>query len=200
MAAGREPVPAVLGRLRRVDQQPRYLRRYRRLLAGSRAAEVASTEAYENDHPEIASGEFEGRLASIRKTWDVAQKVEAATAPIDQRFAAQLAAQQRIAQILSWASPALVAKRALEQIAGTDPATGQGFRTASEDYRAAFRSFGGGFVERGAIIQRADAARIPRFSWSYPGSSPWGAIAALAVLAAGLMLLAMRRFARLKLA
>lgn len=169
-------------------------------IAAARAAEVASTEAYENDHPEAASNEYESRLASIRQTWDVAQKVEAATAPIDRRYATQLAAQQRFAEALSWASPALVAKRALEETAGTDARIGQGFRTASEDYRAKFRSFGGGFVERGAIIQRADAARIPRFSWSNAGSSPWGAIAALAVIAAGLMMLAMRRFARLKLA
>jgi len=169
-------------------------------IAAARAAEVASTEAYENDHPEVASDEFEARLASIRQTWDVAQKVEAATAPIDRRFAVQLAAQQRFAEGLSWASPALVAKQALEQTAGTDAGPGQGFRAGSEAYLAAFRRFGGGFVERGAIMQAADAAQIPRFSWSHAGMAPWRAIAALAVLAAGLMLLAKRRFSRLTLA
>jgi hypothetical protein len=169
-------------------------------IAAARAAEVASTEAYENDHPELASGEFEGRLSSIRKTWDVAQKVEAATARIEQRFATQLAAQQRAAQSLSWASPALIAKRALEQIAETDAATGEGFRTASEAYLAAFRRFGGGFVDRGAIMQSGDAAQIPRFAWSPARVAPWGAIAILAALTAGLMLLAIRRFARLRLA
>ena len=168
-------------------------------IAAARAAEVASTEAYENDHPEIASDEFEARLASLRQTWDVAQKVEAATAPIDRRFGAQLAAQQRFAEGLSWASPALVAKRALEQTAGTDAGAGQGFRAASEAYRAAFRRFGGGFVERGAIMRAADAAQIPRFSLSPASIAPWGAIAALAALAAGLMLLAKRRFSRLTL-
>lgn len=169
-------------------------------IAAARAAEVASTEAYENDHPEIASGEFEGRLASIRKTWDVAQKVEAATAPIDRRFTEQLAAQQRFAEALSWASPALVAKRALEQVAGTHATTWQDFRTASEEYRAALHRFGGGFVERGAIIGAADAEQIPRFAWSPVRLMPWGAIMVLAALAAGLMLLAGRRFSRLKFA
>lgn len=169
-------------------------------IAAARAAEVASTEAYENDHPEIASGEFEGRLASIRKTWDVAQKVEAATAPIDRRFVDQLAGQQRFAEALSWASPALVAKRALEQAAGTDPTTGHDFRRASEAYLAAFRAYGGGFVERGAIMQPADDGRIPRFSWLPAKSSPWAEIAALIVLAAALMVLAIRRFARPALA
>ena len=165
-------------------------------IAAARAAEVASTEAYENDHPEIASGEFEGRLASIRKTWDVAQKVEAATVPIDRRFAEQLAGQQRFAEGLSWASPALVAKRALDRAAGTDAATGQGFRTASEAYRAAFRAYGGGFVERGAIIREADAAQMPRFAWSPANASHWAEIAALLALAAALSVLALRRFAR----
>jgi ABC-2 type transport system permease protein len=130
----------------------------------------------------------------------VAQKVKAATAPIDHRLAMQLAAQQHFAEGLSWASPALVAKRALEQTAGTDAGTGQGFRTGSEAYLAAFRRFGGGFVERGAIMQSADAVHIPRLSCSPAGFTPWGAIAVLGELAAGLMLLAIRRFARLKLA
>lgn len=169
-------------------------------IAAARAAEVASTEAYENDHPEIASGEFEGRLASIRKTWEVAQKVEAATAPIDQRFTEQLAAQQRFAEALSWASPALIAKRALEQTAGTDAAAGQAFRAASEAYRAAFRTYGGGFVERGAIIRQADAKEMPRFAWSPAGASPWTEIAALIALTAALLVLALRRFARPTLA
>ena len=169
-------------------------------IASARAAEVAASEAYENDHPEIASNEYESRLASIRQTWDVAQKVEAATAPIDRRFAAQRAAQQRFAQGLSWASPALVAKRALEQTAGTDSATGQSFRGASETYLGAFRAFGGGFVERGAIIQSADAAQMPRFTLSPARAAPWAEITALIILAAGLLTLSLRRFTRLQLA
>ncbi len=168
-------------------------------IAAARAAEVASTEAYENDHPEIASGEFEGRLVSIRKTWDVAQKVEAATDPIDRRFTEQLAAQQRVAEALSWSSPALVAKRALEQAAGTHAAAGQDFRTTSEEHRAALRRFSGGFVERGTIMQAADAEQIPRFAWSPARVVPWSAIATLSLLAAGLMLLAGRRLMRLNL-
>ena len=169
-------------------------------IAAARAAEVAASEAYENDHPEIASDEYESRLAAIRQTWEVAQQVAAATAPIDRRFAAQRAAQQRFAQVLSWASPALLAKRALEQAAGTDAATGQGFRSASEDYLDAFRSFGGGFVARGAIMQRSDAAQMPRFTWSPARAAPWAEIAALVILAAGLLMLSLRRFARLQLA
>jgi ABC-2 type transport system permease protein len=167
-------------------------------IATARAAEVASTEVYENDHPEIASDEFASRLASIRKTWEVAQKVEAATAPIDRRFAARLAAQQRFAEALSWASPALVAKHALDQTAGTDAATGQGFRVGSEAYLTTFRRYGGGFVARGAIMQSADEAQLPRFSWSPARSLPWSRIATLLALAAGLLAVAVRRFARLR--
>ncbi|WP_430387760.1 DUF3526 domain-containing protein [Blastomonas fulva] len=167
-------------------------------IATARAAEVGATEVYENDHPEIASDEFTSRLASIRKTWEVAQKVETATAPIDRRFAAQLAAQQRFAEALSWASPALVAKHALDQTAGTDAATGQGFRVASEAYLAAFRRYGGGFVARGEIMQSTDEAQLPRFSWSPARSLPWGRIVTLLALAAGLLALAAWRFERLR--
>ncbi|MCG6119020.1 MAG: DUF3526 domain-containing protein [Blastomonas sp.] len=169
-------------------------------IATARAAEVASTEAYENDHPDIASSEFEGRLASIRKTWEVARKIETATALIDRRFATQLAAQQRFAETLSWASPALIAKRALEQVAGTDPATGRSFRAASEAHLTAFRKYGGAFVESGVIMRLADMDQMPQFAGSPVRTRPLGAIAVLLVLAIGLSTLALRRFARLKLA
>ncbi|MGY6638063.1 MAG: DUF3526 domain-containing protein [Erythrobacter sp.] len=168
-------------------------------IAAARAAEVASTQSYENDHPDLASSEFEGRLASIRKTWAVAQAIEAAGAPLNARFAERLEGQQRVAKALAWLSPALIAKGALEQIAGTDAATAQGFRAASEAHLSAFRSFGGGFVERGAIMQTGDMAQMPRFDWEPSRHMPWPSLALLALLAGALMTSALRRFGKLTL-
>lgn len=169
-------------------------------IAAARAAEVASTESYENDHPDLASSEYAGRLASIRKTWAVAQAIDAAGAPLGPRFAERLNGQQRVAEALTWLSPALVTKSALEQIAGTDAATSQDFRTASQTQLAAFRAFGGRFVERGMIMQPDDLAQMPRFDWAPSQRNPWASLGLLALLAAGLMTLALRRFARLTLA
>jgi len=168
-------------------------------IAAARAAEVASTESYENDHPDLASSEFEGRLASLRKTWAVAQAIEATGAPLNARFAERLEGQQRVAKALAWLSPALIAKGALEQIAGTDAATAQGFRAASEAHLSAFRSFGGGFVERGAIMQPSDLAQMPRFDWEPSRHMPWPSLALLALLAGALMTSALRRFGKLTL-
>jgi hypothetical protein len=169
-------------------------------IAAARAAEVASTQSYENDHPDLAASEFAGRLASIRQTWAVARAVEAAGAPLNARFAERLSGQQRVAEALSWLSPALIATRALEQIGGTDAATSNSFRTASEAQLVAFRRFGGGFVERGAIMQERDLQQMPRFDWTPARRTPWASLCALAVLAAAMMTLALRRFAHLSLA
>ncbi len=169
-------------------------------IATARAAEVSSTEAYENDHPDLASNEFEGRLASIRKTWEVAQQIDAATAPLSAQFSRQLGAQQRFAEALAWLSPSLIARTALEQIAGTDARASEGFRAASTAHLVEVRQFGGGVVERGDIMGPADLERMPRFAWSPAAQTPWGALALLAALAAGLIALALRRFAKLRLA
>jgi ABC-type transport system involved in multi-copper enzyme maturation permease subunit len=168
-------------------------------IAAARAAEVASTEAYENDHPDLSSDNVAGRLASIRKTWGIAQRVDAVVSPINLRFEEQLLAQQRFAATLSWLSPTMIANQAMEQAAGTDAASAHGFRAATRDYLTAFRAFGGGFIDRGETMVAGDFAAIPRFAWTLPNARPMTPIALLGLLALALIMLAMRRYARLKI-
>lgn len=168
-------------------------------IASARAAEVASTEAYENDHPDLAADDAAGRLASIRKTWSIAQRVDAAVALLNARFDAQLAAQQRFAAALSWLSPAMIAGTAMEQAAGTDAGTAREFRTATRDYLARFLAFGGGFVERGETMDARDFAAIPRFAWQPTVTPPWAAMLALALIAMLFLTAAFRRYGRAEL-
>lgn len=168
-------------------------------IAMARAAEVASTDAYENDHPDLAAKGVAGRLASIRKTWGIAQRVDTVVAPISLRFQDQLAAQQRVAATLSWISPTMIANQAMEGAAGTDAETAAHFRTATNEYLATFRAFGGGFVDRGEAMSASDFVEIPRFAWSAPFTRPIAAIIFLGLLSFLLALLASRKFARLKL-
>lgn len=168
-------------------------------IATARAAEVASTTAYENDHPDAVADDAAGRQASIRKTWEIAQKVDAAIAPINTRFDTQLSAQQNLVRTLGWVSPPLIAGEALTAHAGTNTATWLGFREATRSYLDAFRKAGGKHVEDGTIIDAKAYAAIPRFAWTPKPQSGFVAALVLALLTLGIGGFALRRFAKLRL-
>lgn len=169
-------------------------------IASGRALEVASAREYENDHPELASDAFEGRLAAIRKSWSIARTVDEATRKADLTFERQLALQQRFAGTLSWLSPSLIAAQAMERAAGTDTANAAAFRAQSNAYLETFRSFGGGFIERGAIMKLDDFDAIPVFAMEPDRGFPTVPIAVLFVLAVLVSLGAVRRYRNLRLA
>jgi ABC-2 type transport system permease protein len=190
-------LPAALSALVQVAYPPPS--RFEQIAAG-RAIEVASTREYENDHPELASDGFEGRLASIRKSWSIAKQVDAATREQDLAFDRQLAAQQRFAVGLSWLSPAMIAAQAMERAAGTDAASAAAFRVEANNFLESFRAFGGGFIERGEIMAPGDFARIPAFAMQPQGSGPARSVAVLFALAALFAGLAARRYRKIELA
>lgn len=168
-------------------------------IASARAAEVASTEAYENDHPDLASEDVAGRLASIRKTWAIAQRVDAAIAPLNLRFEQQLEAQQRFASGLAWLSPTMIAGNAMERASGTDAGTASAFRTATREYLDSVLGFGGGFIDRGEAMDATHFATIPRFSWQPAPTAPIVPLIVLALLAVGFSIIALRRYGRVDL-
>ena len=168
-------------------------------IATARAAEVASTQAYENDHPDLAAEDAAGRLASIRKTWEIGKTVDTAIAPVTLAFETQLARQQRLVAILSWLSPPLIAGNALNDSAGTGERAWLGFRTASRTYLGQFRRALGSLVESGTPLDQQRFAALPRFDWQWPAPKIAGALAFLIILAGGLGIAAIRRFQRLRL-
>jgi ABC-2 type transport system permease protein len=163
-------------------------------IATARAAEVSSTTAYENDHPDLASEGFEGRLASVRKSLSIARTVDRAVEPIARRFDAQLAGQQRVVRAFAWASPPMIAADAMTVIAGTDVARSLAFRRAAVDYMGRTKLALGSFIDRGTVMTRAEYQALPRFSWTPSATRPLEQAAVLTVLALILAAIALSRF------
>lgn len=162
----------------------------------ARAAEVAATTAWENDHPDLVSEDFAGRLASGRKTLGIARAVERAVAPLDARFEAQLAGQQRLVRTLAWWAPPLAAADAMTAVAGTDVGRALGFRRAAADRLSMLKSRLGRFIDRGAVMTPAEHAALPRFAWTPDPARPTAPISLLALAATALTLVALRRLSR----
>lgn len=165
-------------------------------IATARAAEVASTTAWENDHADLASEDFEGRLASIRKTLGIGRAVERATAPIAQRFDEQLAGQQRVARTLAWLSPPLVAADAMTMTAGTDVGRQLGFRRMAAGYLSDVKAALSGFVDRGDVMTRSEYDALPTFDWQPQPVRPIWRLVALALLAFAIGAIAVTRLRR----
>jgi len=168
-------------------------------IALGRAAEVASTTEYENDHPELAEDGFGQRLASVRKTVEIGRGVDGALAPLSARFDQQLRGQQQLERRLAWASPPLVAGDAMIAVAGTGGEQWAGFRQASQVYVETLKAALADFIDRGAIMEEEDLAALPRFDWAPSPTRPLSAMALLLLLAATAMTLATQRLRHLRL-
>lgn len=162
-------------------------------LATARAAEVRAMAEWDNDHPELVSGEFEERLASLRKSLSVTKRVTAAVAPVNALFASQLASQQAIIEKLAWLSPVLAVQNAMAEVAGTGSARDQAFQRATEAYLTDVKAHLGAFIERGDVMTASDLDALPRFNWHAPEARPGPAILYFIVLALALGLSGGRR-------
>lgn len=92
-------------------------------------------KGYLMDHPEIEAVDG-GSVAPFIKTFVlVQQQVAAATAPITQEFETKLEAQQRIANTLSYLSPASLTQRVLSELAGTSLDRQRQFESTAQDLR-----------------------------------------------------------------
>ncbi|MEM1396101.1 MAG: DUF3526 domain-containing protein [Pseudomonadota bacterium] len=148
----------------------------------ARAVQVASTEAYENDHPETVSGGVEGRLASIRKSLSISREVDKALLPIADRFNTQLEGQQRLVRNLSLLSPPMVAADALTASAGTDVARSIEFHKAARRYLAQLKAALGDVVDRGEVMSRQEYDQLPTFVWRADENQPLRSAVLLLIL------------------
>lgn len=168
-------------------------------IATARAAEVASTTAYENDHPDLASEDFAGRLASVRKTVSIGRTVDAAIAPVSRKFDDQLARQHDVVRTFAWLSPPLVAGNAMNAAAGTDVGGALAFRRAVGEYLIEAKAALARPIDEGGILSRADYDRLPRFAWKPAAPNPVTPLLVLLLLTALIAGLAIRRFASTQL-
>lgn len=164
-------------------------------IATARATEVASTTAYENDHPDLASEDFAGRLASVRKTVSIGRTVDAAVTPVSRKFDEQLARQHDLVRTFAWLSPPLVAGNALNATAGTDIGGSLAFRRAVGAYLTAAKAALARPIDQGSILSRAEYDRLPRFTWKPAAAAPVAPLLVLLILTILIGGLAIRRLA-----
>jgi ABC-2 type transport system permease protein len=169
-------------------------------MAAVRAAEIAASTEWENDHPEVAASEAEARRASVARAAGVSARVEAAVAPVSARFADALAAQQQASAALAWAVPPLLASQAMADAGGTGLAGAIGFRSEAAAHLARLKAALGQVLADDGLLTPQRLAALPRFIPPPPTRSTLPALIWLALIAALLSGLAARNFACIELA
>ena len=165
-------------------------------LADARAAEIAASSAYDNDHPELAGDDLPAWLATMRKTEKVSASIEDAVAPLSRAFDERLVAQQELVRRFEFASPPLLANEALVSIAGTSGAETARFRKAAFDYLLSLKAKLRPAIVNGRLLTQADIDALPRFQPGTGSTVPSVAFALLGGLSAGILWVALRRFRR----
>lgn len=168
-------------------------------IAAARAAEIAATTQWDNDHKQSPEGDVAGALADLRRSIAIANTVEGAVAPINARFDDKLEQQQKIVSTLSLLSPAEIAADALAASAGTDSAAALTFRRSTATYLQALKAPLIEQADTGSTITAAGYAALPRYAPPPPQPAPLLAMLYLAALATAIGAMAARRFARISL-
>lgn len=155
-------------------------------IAASRAAEVAATQAWDNDHAAQANDEAVRRAESLRKGLAIGAAMDRAVAPIAAEFAQAMAAQQGLVRAMSWVSPPMLAGLAMEDVAGTGSARFVQFRAAAAIYLGSLKTALGHHVLSGESLDSAGLAALPRFAFTPDRPVPSIPLVWLAALAAGI--------------
>ncbi|GGI80674.1 hypothetical protein GCM10007973_16440 [Polymorphobacter multimanifer] len=168
-------------------------------IAAARAAEIAATSAWDNDHKKPPAGDVAGAIADLRRSVAIGTSVEAAVTPINQAFDDRLERQQTAVATLSLLSPARIAADALAISAGTDSASALAFRRSAAAYVQALKAPMIQLAKDGTAITTAAYAALPRYSPPPPQPAPFAAIIYLAAASSAIGLLAARRFSGIRL-
>jgi hypothetical protein len=168
-------------------------------IAAARAAEIAATTQWDNDHKQPPEGDVAGAIADLRRSIAISRTVEAAVAPINTRFDDRLEQQHAIASRLALFSPAQIAADALAASAGTDSTSALVFRRSTTAYLDAMKAPIAQLASEGAAITAPTYAALPRYAPPPPRSPPVGAMLYLALLTIIAAAIATRRFAKIEL-
>jgi ABC-2 type transport system permease protein len=155
---------------------------------------------YFGDHPELAAAHA---VPVDKLPWMVTriftmEDIEKRVRPIEEKFAARMAAQQDLLDRLKFLSPALLAQTALNDLGGSSLARHRAFLAAVDANHAALRAFFNPKILRGEKTF-SDFDGWPRFTWresagsSLASAGPAAALLALALIITALGLRALRR-------
>jgi len=168
-------------------------------IALARSAEIAATQDYETDHPELVSDNMEGWQASMRKSATINATVEGKISPVSQAFDERLAEQQDMVRRFQLLSPPMLASDALASIAGTDEIRFRAFRAAANTHLGVAKTFLAGRLERDSVMSQSDIDAMPEFAWSPPPSSFVWVLVLLGGFTILIGAIAAQRFGALKL-
>ncbi len=168
-------------------------------IASARAAEIAATSQWDNDHKQPPEGDVAGAIADLQRGIAIGSTVEAAVDPISTRFDDRLEQQQGVVSTLSLLSPAQIAADALAASAGTDSASALAFRRSTTAYLQALKAPIIASAKDGSTMTIEAYRALPRYTPQPPRSAPILAVLYLAFLTVVLGGLAARRFVTIKL-
>jgi len=116
------------------------------------------------DHPELMPKDGEKAFEDFGLAFvHIQREQKKRTEEVEDRFAAQLAAQQSLVKTLRFLSPSVVAQEASNDIAGTGIERYQHFRTQVKELDAAWSDYFVPKIYRMESLTAADFDRIPRF-------------------------------------
>lgn len=167
-------------------------------VATARVAELAATQEYEDDHPELVFATLEGRREWLRKGNEVRQTILEAVAPIEAETAKQFTAQRRFGQWLALISPSLLASDALAGIARTDSTAYAEQREAVKTYSRSRKAIlvSAAFGERPIDTATFDA--LPRFNPPPPSPRSLFPVLWIAIVTMGMAAFAIIRLRRVR--
>ncbi|MEM1126884.1 MAG: DUF3526 domain-containing protein [Bacteroidota bacterium] len=150
---------------------------------------AASLASFFEDHPEIAPvSDDDANFAMLRVARS--ERVAEALAPIEARFEAQKAQQQRLIRALGYLSPTVLTQQVFLEIAGTGHTRHAAFTASVQDFQTTWKAH---FVPKlfgNTPLRPADFDTLPAFGFAEPtlkASAATLAVPLLLMLALGLL-------------
>lgn len=135
--------------------------------------------SFYRDHPELAPPGMQVDFA--QRILAVQEEVGRAMDPVRERFAEQLAAQQRLVELWRFASPAIAAHEALTDLAGTGYWRHRAFRDQVEGFKQRVADFYGPRIHKNRQLGKDDAAQFPHFVFAEEPQERWSSRVALSI-------------------
>jgi ABC-2 type transport system permease protein len=143
--------------------RPNYLAEAREAEIATERAEAGIAQQFFNDHPELVVGEQSQMPAYVRTAFFVTSRVDAATRPLLNAFEASASRRERTLAFLRYASPAIIAHGAFNEIAGSSAARHRQYMAQARAFKAAFAEQVAAYVVAGERLPSARATELPRF-------------------------------------
>lgn len=161
---------ALVTTLHPVPSRVELLEASRRAQREAGQAETAALARYYGDHPELSRDKVAPDFW-VHTTMQNRHVAEA-LAPLEQRFAAQVAKQQAWVDRASLLSPAVVVQSALTDLAGVGLDRQRAFTTQVSAFHGRYRAFFEEKILRGERFEQEDIRRIPTFTFEEePGAA-----------------------------